>query len=68
MSESQPETLAKQKLTPNEEALQDLDKKLRSKKTKLTGHNLTRYLAVQAFLRYQKKKRKGKPVRACHIL
>jgi hypothetical protein len=58
-SESQPEALAKQKLATNEEALQDLDKKLRSKKTKLTGHNLTRHRAVQAFLRYQETKKEG---------
>jgi len=34
-------------LTPNEEALQDPDKKLRSK-TKLMGHNLTHHCAAQA--------------------
>jgi len=40
---SQAPSPVKQKLAPNEEVLQDLDKKLRSKKTKLTGHNLTRH-------------------------
>jgi hypothetical protein len=62
------QALAKQKFTPNEEALYNLDKKLRSKKTKLTGYNFTHRHVVQSFLRYQETKKEGKPGRAWHYL
>jgi len=53
-SESDLDKIQKPELTPEEKALQELEKKLRSKRNKLTGHNLTRHQAVLGFLRYQK--------------
>jgi len=46
---------SKREPTPEDTAIRDLEKKLRSKRNGLTGHNLTRHEAVLAFLYYQNK-------------